>query len=838
MKLTNLQTQTVNSLTDTSLSILQAHNNQDSSTSKNIYLKAPTGSGKTFMVLNYIDQMIEYTRATQDRLVFVVVTLSSAELPKQLYNDFHSYLSHLKNPDLDINLHISPTASKSSKTGDTYFEIHTSQNKVHIMGGASFNAKALYTKHHTLENFINEVQDLGLKLVYIRDEAHVGASSRGTTKLSEFEQKLQESAHIVLKLTATPNLIDGTLVELSESDLQEETRVLIKRDGHFNPGINSFSNEILTVDILDVACQKFLEIKQRYLDATLEPGLVGINPAMIIQVDNDSSNWELSEQFQKAIVQIEQTLNKHQLSYVKWFGDEKGSQNESSSRLVENQSLQDISLNNSPFDVIIIKIGPAVGWNIPRACMLVQLRNVSSSQLQTQTLGRIKRNPNPDFIMKHTPSIGHSFFVYSNVKSTIDVFFSVEKIKAKFANEKFFVGQLHLPEEMNLEESHFRHFEKEVEALFGGLFESGNVYSINYNPQWIDENLTKKVEEYRQQIENSQGTLVVESKMYGVSKVITTSITNTLELQDYVLNQRFKFKSILTPYINTLINHLLNDVKKLHPKGDANLYLLYELVIYTTWLPKVLSIYKEIQKSITDNRVIYNLTQKVALPQVLTFIDREVTNTKNKDIKNTKVIKKQYSKVIPLNDFYTHEFIGATQDFVVESRNEYYFFQKLIDYFNENPLSHKIDFWFRNPSGKGIRLEYLRNNKKVVHYPDVLMKSGNHYLYIEIKGMGDKDINADKTKQLIESYGQYVEDFKELVKSNPELGVDEKGEKYTISLLVAKISIKEGRATKKNDDFIVYEGHSTNNELNEMLKVAKGRVKREVSLDDILHVIK
>jgi type III restriction enzyme len=52
-----------------------------------------------------------------------------------------------------------------------------------------------------------------------------------------------------------------------------------------------------------------------------------------------------------------------------------------------------LSKNNSLYDCIIFKVAIATGWNIPRACMIIQLRSLTSQKLKIQTLGRIKRNP-------------------------------------------------------------------------------------------------------------------------------------------------------------------------------------------------------------------------------------------------------------------------------------------------------------------------------------------------------------------------------------------------------------------------------------------------------------
>lgn len=59
------------------------------------------------------------------------------------------------------------------------------------------------------------------------------------------------------------------------------------------------------------------------------------------------------------------------------------------SRKITRQELQK---DDSDIDVIIFKFAIATGWNIPRACILSQYRNIQSDNLKIQTLGRVLRN--------------------------------------------------------------------------------------------------------------------------------------------------------------------------------------------------------------------------------------------------------------------------------------------------------------------------------------------------------------------------------------------------------------------------------------------------------------
>lgn len=47
----------------------------------------------------------------------------------------------------------------------------------------------------------------------------------------------------------------------------------------------------------------------------------------------------------------------------------------------------------STIDVIIFKMVISEGWDIPRACMLYQVRDSKSKQMDEQVIGRVRRNP-------------------------------------------------------------------------------------------------------------------------------------------------------------------------------------------------------------------------------------------------------------------------------------------------------------------------------------------------------------------------------------------------------------------------------------------------------------
>lgn len=80
MILSNTQEQAVSELIKRYNDFL---NSDEHDSKKIVYFKAPTGSGKTFMMANFIHRMIENNAndGSPNKLVFIIATLSLADLP-------------------------------------------------------------------------------------------------------------------------------------------------------------------------------------------------------------------------------------------------------------------------------------------------------------------------------------------------------------------------------------------------------------------------------------------------------------------------------------------------------------------------------------------------------------------------------------------------------------------------------------------------------------------------------------------------------------------------------------------------------------------------------------
>lgn len=337
MKLTNTQQNAVNELV----------NAFDPNNKNIVYFKAPTGSGKTFMIANVINDITK--KYFEEKLLFVIATLSSAELPQQMKNNLEDYKYYL---DFGIYLNIekvdSPSNSKTSNKSDTSYSIIAERNKVLIFGTSSFGKNKIFTEEGVFDAFIDQIKNEGYKLIYIRDEAHYGGETN-TAKSKyldlyndstdnekqirsakddgiKFEARMQQIAQYVIKMTATPNNKQFKQIVITDKDLEQDNIKLLKPNYCQNEDIKSLGIDTLSnKDILEIACNKFKEIKSKYIDKINEPSLAGINPAMLIQVRNKHSSEITDNQFDEEINQIISIIKSKGLTYTIYFGDDKSS---------------------------------------------------------------------------------------------------------------------------------------------------------------------------------------------------------------------------------------------------------------------------------------------------------------------------------------------------------------------------------------------------------------------------------------------------------------------------------------------------------------------------------
>ena len=329
-----------------------------------ITFKAPTGSGKTFMMARLMNEIL---RDNID-VIFLVSTLSKGDLAKQNYDKFLEY------SEKKLFSYLKPYLINSEISNEERLFIPTEYN-VYVLPRDLYKKNTLLMRG-PMESFLRdetagirfdgEVATIGKnKIIYlIKDECHQATNNLDTLSKTYFSK--------IFNFSATPKLSQRQVPDVEITKSEAVHAKLIKEIVEGNE-----------YDDLQAAVDKFKEIKEQYINK------LHINPCMIIQISNkDKVKEELAE--------IIPTLNKNELKWIYIVNELKECDTNDVfkvKKLPVNKWRDYAKENLSTIDVVIFKLTISEGWDIPRACMLYQKRDVQSAQLNEQVIGRVRRNP-------------------------------------------------------------------------------------------------------------------------------------------------------------------------------------------------------------------------------------------------------------------------------------------------------------------------------------------------------------------------------------------------------------------------------------------------------------
>ncbi len=329
---------------------------------KEYFLKAPTGSGKTYMQGYLISQLIK----KYPKCKIIYQSLSKGDLTQQSADNIIKY-------DFE---NIKPYILSTDRSEQESISIPTDYNVYFLPRDLNKNKGLLEIP---LKDFLEYKTKNDTKFLII-DECHE-AHKNIEKYYDEFDR--------IYGFSATPTinqLKTGRYVELSDDECVDEEIIKKKKFIHIDDPIfpdnddNQYIKEWL-IKKVNQSINDFKEIKNNYKGS-------GINPALIIQISN-----KFQGQQEKEI--ITNILNKNGLLW--YYRDQKGFISSDKINELKGASREKawnyVKSNSSNIDVIIFKLAINTGVDIPRACYLLQIRKTQSETLDEQVIGRIRRNP-------------------------------------------------------------------------------------------------------------------------------------------------------------------------------------------------------------------------------------------------------------------------------------------------------------------------------------------------------------------------------------------------------------------------------------------------------------
>ena len=674
---------------------------------KLVDFRAPTGAGKTFIISNLIAKILRGQKNLQ-KTVVVLATLSSSQLPEQ----FAAKVQHKYMPYLPWSYNIEYKAApstKKSRAKDYQASLIAKDQTMIIVGKASFTKASIFVEQGVFAQFLDQIRNENWNLIYIRDEAHHGGRpSRG--KINHFENQIQEAATFIVRMTATPKDFTN-FVEITERELARDGMQLLKNHQERNYKLEEIHAARMTNwELLEHVLKTFKnDIQKKYQSLNLIENQETINPALLIQVN--SKSVQKNPDFEADIEQIIKTVRKYNLNYVKYFGDEK------TSNIREKIDLLEISRNNSAVDVIIFKVGPATGWDIPRACVLLQLRNISSLDLNIQTIGRIKRNPLSKLTLN---PITDRYYYYTN-------------------HQKF-----KMPEEY-----HYRLYQKHVnESWMQGKTPNfqyqKKLFADEYQKKTQDllENRKNDIIDYTNRKRTENKPLIYKEDTYRTKydqKYIRTrqhELKNQLELIRYIKQQQRKHVDLLGP-----IQQVIYDLAQ---KWKIASSWIYWWLLRRNWI----SFKREVYDVCIENNLSFRQYQLIAKKKL---IQDYVLRQENK-MTFFPLPKKHYLYDTIAKSGIKQQALDSTIESIYMGKVEALFDRATND--QETWIENVL--WSKNPITSEIYLEDVVQNRIYKIYPDFIYKIHDYYVYVEVKGDEEKDIKLEKTNQIRKIFKNYT----------------------------------------------------------------------------------
>ena len=322
----------------------------DSRSKQTITVKSPTGSGKTIILIDFVE---EYLTKINSRTAFIWLCPGKGDLEEQSRQKMRKFAPHRHTQNLFDSL------QNGFEAGSTTFinwELVTKKGNTSIRDSERKN----------LFDRIADAHRVGIEFIVIIDEEHSNNTAKAKMIIDAF------SAKNIIRVSATA--IENKRYEYFEIDEVDVIgEGLITKALYVNEGLTDGMEVADDYDcLLDLADIKRKDIAARYKELGKT-----IRPLVLIQFPNGQP--ETIRAVEKKLESMGYTYDNGMVSI--WMSEDK-------------RDLPDNLTENDATPVfLLMKQAISTGWDCPRAKILVKLREGMSESFEIQTIGRIRRMP-------------------------------------------------------------------------------------------------------------------------------------------------------------------------------------------------------------------------------------------------------------------------------------------------------------------------------------------------------------------------------------------------------------------------------------------------------------
>jgi len=381
--------------------------------SKLIIFQAPTGAGKTIMLAIALSQIAKELKGKKEiSFVWISVNRLHEQSKEKLENYFKTerLLECINITEIQNNL--------------------INDNQILFVNWESLNRKGnIFMLDNEMDWNLSKVtentKDESREIVLIIDESHRAAK---TSKAKDIINIIDPNLTIEVSATPKEGITNDHKVTVKLNDVIEEE--MIKKEIRINPGLNNIeTNE----DIIRASLRKRKELQKYYKEAN-----TSINPLLLIQIPRKTARdirnpediiiellhkQDITFDNRKLALRLEKKANKINIDGLKEY--------------------------DSEVEVLIFKESIALGWDCPRASILLLQRewNPDNYVFNIQTLGRIMRMPEQKHYDNY-PSLNIGYvYTASNNFSIVEDLAGGYVSKAQMFRDNTIYGNIFLPSE-------------------------------------------------------------------------------------------------------------------------------------------------------------------------------------------------------------------------------------------------------------------------------------------------------------------------------------------------------------------------------------------------------
>lgn len=392
MKVLRYQQKAVQELVDKSIELLSLAGQRHT-----LVFEAPTGAGKTIMasemLMRLCTELTERADAPYSEVAFMWIAPN--KLHEQSYFKMKTFFTETRELRPVVYDDMDHSANGYIHPGEILFVNWESINKDNaLMIRDTEQSASLYdlTRRTQIEQEI--------PLIVIIDEEHMF----GGRQAKKSEMVLRNiMPKLEIRISATPITANPEeKVKVHRQHVIEEQ--MIKEGVVINPALDFSSPEMsLTQHLVSLALKKRNELAEAYKRLG-----VNINPLLLIQLPNDGSG---SMSADDTSIKDEVTLYLDAIHGI----------NTTNNRLAvwlsgEKVNVDDLERNDNMTEALLFKQAIALGWDCPRAAVLLIFRKIESFTFGAQTVGRILRMPEQKFYQDDRLNKG---YVYTNISQNL-----------------------------------------------------------------------------------------------------------------------------------------------------------------------------------------------------------------------------------------------------------------------------------------------------------------------------------------------------------------------------------------------------------------------------------